>query len=145
MGHSNGAGCGFWIRVAAYLLDQFIFNLLLVACVLVAGPFVSGGSFATVSSGDDPRVGVGYLGFILLYRVCFEASSLQGTPGKHFVGLKIVTTDGAQISPFRALARNVVRYVTFSITFGIGFLIVLLPGRKRALHDMLSGTLVVKV
>ncbi len=31
------------------------------------------------------------------------------------------------------------------ITFGIGFLIVLLPERKRALHDMISGTMVVKV
>ena len=145
MANSHGIGCGFWIRVAAYLLDNLIFNLLIVAFVFVAGLFFSGGSMATVSSGDDPKVGAGYLAFILLYRVCFEASSMQGTPGKHFVGLKIVTADGDQISPFRALVRNIVRYPSIIITFGYGFLIVLLPGRKRALHDMISGTMVVKV
>ena len=64
---------------------------------------------------------------------------------QRIVGLKIVTPDGDQISPFRALVRHVVRYPAIIITFGIGFLIVLLPGRKRALHDILSGTMVVKV
>ena len=143
MANSHGIRGGFWIRVAAYLLDLFIFQLLLAAFGIVAGQFVFSG-FHPGSDGEE-WFGAGYLAFILLYRVCFEASSMQGTPGKYFVGLKIVTTDGDQISQDRAFVRNVVRYPAIIITFCIGFLIVLLPGRKRALHDIISGTMVVKV
>ena len=144
MTDSKLVGCGFWIRIAAYLLDELIFTLVIVGLFLLLALFVPLGEVSTVLSEPNSNVGFGSAGLALLYRVCFEASSMQGTPGKYFVGLKIVTVDGAQISPFRALARSLVRSITLFVTLGLGFFVILLSGRKRALHDMISGTMVVK-
>lgn len=137
-------GCGFWIRVAAYLLDHFIFNLVIIASAFVATFFIPLEELSDRLTARDPRFGVLFGTFILLYRVSFEASAMRGTPGKYFVGLQVVTNSGGRISPFHALWRNIVRYLLLSVTFFLEVFTMIFPGRKRTVHDMLSGTMVVK-
>lgn len=137
-------GSGFWIRVAAYLLDHFIFHLVIIALAFVASLFISLEEISNGLTTGDPRFGLLLGTFILLYRVSFEASAMRGTPGKYFVGLQVVTNSGGRIRPFHALWRNLVRYVLLSITFFLEVFTMISPGRKRTLHDMLSGTMVVK-
>ena len=137
-------GCGFWIRVAAYLLDHFIFNLVIIALAFVATFFMPLEELSDRLTARDPRLGVLFGTFILLYRVSFEASAMRGTPGKYFVGLQVVTNSGGRISPFHALWRNIVRYLLLSVTFFLEVFTMIFPGRKRTVHDMLSGTMVVK-
>lgn len=137
-------GCGFWIRIAAYLLDHFIFNLVIIASAFVATFFIPLEELSDRLTARDPRFGVLFGTFILLYRVSFEASAMRGTPGKYFVGLQVVTNSGGRISPFHALWRNIVRYLLLSVTFFLEVFTMIFPGRKRTVHDMLSGTMVVK-
>lgn len=137
-------GCGFWIRVAAYLLDHFIFNLVLIALVFGAGFVIPLEELSNLIAAGDPRFGVVFCAFILLYRVSFESSAMQGTPGKYFVGLRVTTSDGGRVFPFRALWRNSIRYVLLSLTLFLEVFTMIFPGRKCTLHDMLSGTMVVK-
>jgi uncharacterized RDD family membrane protein YckC len=137
-------GCGFWIRVAAYLLDHFIFNLATIALAFVASFFVPLEEISNGLTTGDPRLGLLLGTFILLYRVSFEASAMRGTPGKYFVGLQVVTNSGDRLRPFHALWRNLVRYILLSITFFLEVFTMIFPGRKRTVHDMLSGTIVIK-
>ncbi|NLB62845.1 MAG: RDD family protein [Fibrobacter sp.] len=65
-----------------------------------------------------------------------------GTPGKMLVGLRIVTDTGQKLS----LPRSFSRYFAFllnAMTLGIGFIIVMLDPKRRALHDHLAKTRVV--
>jgi len=64
------------------------------------------------------------------------------TPGKMLFGLKVETADGAPLTWARALGRTFA-YLVSIITWGLGFLLAAGPA-KRALHDRLAGTRVVK-
>lgn len=76
----------------------------------------------------------------------FECSSLQATPGKMLFKLKVTGSAGEKITFLRSFLRSLVKLwlATFSmIVLYAPFLMVAFSSRKRALHDMLSGTYVV--
>lgn len=136
---------GFWLRVAAYWLDDTFLTIACFIVVIVAAIFTSLGQVKNFIDGQQNShiIGVTYLAFILFYKSAFESSKFQATPGKIIVGLKIVNSDGASISVLRALLRNLAKILSYMI-FGIGFLMSALPARKRCLHDILTGCYVVK-
>lgn len=66
-----------------------------------------------------------------------------GSLGKLMVGLKVVNADGGELT----LGRAVLRYacgIINTLTLGIGLLMPLWSERRQALHDLISGTIVVK-
>ena len=79
--------------------------------------------------------------FSLLYFAGFESSKLQATPGKLVVGVRVTDAAGARIGIGRALGRTLGKVLS-SIILTIGFIMAAFTDRKRALHDMLAGTLV---
>lgn len=68
---------------------------------------------------------------------------IGGTFGKRLVGLKIVESDGADLSLWRSLLRFVIWAPSILIA-GIGFWVVFFHPRKLALYDWLAGTRVVR-
>lgn len=46
---------------------------------------------------------------VMLYFALFEASRWQATPGKRWLGLRVVTTEGKRLGLGRAVARNVLK------------------------------------
>ena len=81
---------------------------------------------------------------LILYVIVFarlESSKWQGTPGKIFVGLKVIDTDGKRISYDKACMRGIFRIVSMLILF-IGYIFILLKDH-RTLHDIWSKTYVV--
>jgi uncharacterized RDD family membrane protein YckC len=63
------------------------------------------------------------------------------TPGNRVLGIRVVSADGAELGGIQSL----VRYgglVLCVLSFGIGFVPVLVDNRRRGLHDMLAGTVV---
>ena len=150
---------GFFIRFIASFLD----TLFLALPVGIVVYFLSGGEwfdFATywqniqlAMTGNphaletQPQTSFGWeLVFemsVLVVTILFWEKWGGTTPGKRFVGIKIVdakTYD--EISNKQAITRSL-GYIPSTLLFGIGFLMVLFRKDKRALHDLLADTIVV--
>jgi uncharacterized RDD family membrane protein YckC len=142
---NQGRPAGFWIRLAAYLVDGFIVSLPIL--ILVGVIFLL--TFRSVESGAEPGPlllllpALGTLGTIALsiFYFIFFWTRRGATPGKMLFGLVIETTDGK--SPL-TIGQAVIRLVGYVINFGIGFLLIAFSEDKRGLHDRLADTRVIK-
>jgi uncharacterized RDD family membrane protein YckC len=143
-------------RFAAYVIDSIISVLL----GLAAGSPCYGLAILSVSSSSssDAAQVLLYLSVIPMviaagwYYVHFHARTGQ-TPGKKRLHIKVVNQNGDLISTKRALARwlafTILPAVASAIGCGlpIGYVIYALPlfeSQHRALHDLITGTYVVK-
>jgi uncharacterized RDD family membrane protein YckC len=73
-----------------------------------------------------------------LYRVLFFTIVGQ-TPGMAVMGLRLLRADGREVGVRQAVKR----VLAFYLTLGLGSLLIPVSARRRALHDILSGTVVV--
>jgi uncharacterized RDD family membrane protein YckC len=79
----------------------------------------------------------------LLYHVLMESSPLQGTIGKVVIGMKVTRIDGSRPNFFNVLVRHMARLLSMLPVFG-GYLMIVKTEKKQALHDKLSGCVVIK-
>ncbi len=85
---------------------------------------------------------VGSVLVVFLYAPLLEASPLRGTLGKHLVGIQIVDEQGGTLSLWRAIVRNMLKFVS-TILLLIGFIVALFTRQKQSLHDLLVDSYVV--
>jgi len=94
-----------------------------------------------------PRVTLA--GFILLfammwvYYAFFETSTWQATPGKRLFKLYVTDLSGRRLTFWRASIRYFGRKIS-EATFLVGYVIAAFTEKKQALHDILSGCLVLR-
>ncbi|HYD07725.1 MAG TPA: RDD family protein [Reyranella sp.] len=146
-GQPTGYG-GFWIRVVAYILDGILLNIVFGIIASVVGISMLPGDPAKF----DPAMFVSEMGSIQLvalvgswlYFALMESSARGATVGKMIVGLRVVDEQGNRISFLRATGRFFGKFISTIILF-IGYLMVAFTDRKRGLHDIIAGTLVVKI
>jgi uncharacterized RDD family membrane protein YckC len=69
----------------------------------------------------------------------------QATWGKYLYGMRVVTITGEPLSTIRASMRYAVKFVSLLTCIGalISVALILFTGRKQALHDWISETMVV--
>lgn len=80
----------------------------------------------------------------LLYHTGLIASSAQGTLGMRALGIKVVReSDGGRPDPFQAFILTALFYLTLA-TSGLLLLWCLFDDRSRCLHDILSGTKIIR-
>lgn len=79
--------------------------------------------------------------FSIFYYIGFWTTDGQ-TMGMTIVGLKVIRTDGSQLSVGRALLRYI-GYIFSASLLSIGFLWVAFDPKRQGWHDKLAGTLVV--
>ena len=79
-----------------------------------------------------------------LYFALMESSERGATVGKMALGLRVVTSNGQRLSFMNATGRYFAKIIS-AIILGIGYLMIAFTDRKRGLHDMIAGTLVIKV
>ncbi len=137
---STPAYAGFWIRVAATLLD----SIWVIALTLTLGWMIYGAIYiqSTQLVMGAADVFISYvLPFILTMLFWYYKSA---TPGKMLLGLKIVdaATHGRP-SRGQLVGRYLAYYVS-GLPLFLGFLWVAWDRRKQGWHDKLAGTLVVK-
>jgi uncharacterized RDD family membrane protein YckC len=118
---------GFWIRVAASLVDSLI---LLLPFFVLRQPF-----------GDN--AGLFTWAIDWLYFAFMESSGSQATIGKMVCGLKVADTNGNRISFARATGRYFAKILS-AIPFCLGFAMVGWTRQKRGLHDFVAGTVVLR-
>lgn len=78
-----------------------------------------------------------------LYFFVFHAARGQ-TPGKRFLGLRVIDAYGSRPGLFRTLLRTAAYLLSF-LPFSLGFLWIGFDRERRALHDWVAGTYVVRV
>ena len=66
------------------------------------------------------------------------------TPGKKVMNIKVVMDDGSNLDVVKAIIRMVGYFISTIIIF-IGYLFPLWREDKKALHDLIANTIVVKV
>ena len=131
---------GFSRRLVAAIIDGFILYAVTFAISLPFGLSVTGVPVDAMRANAIPAlisVAVYWSYFALM-----ESSAKQATPGKLAISLKVTDEDGGRITLGRATGRYVGKYVS-SIILLLGFVMAAFTARKRALHDILAGTLVV--
>ncbi len=136
---------GFWIRVVATMLDSFLLCTVQFVLTLMISLLVG---FMGVAAGENPAVSVIIWLFgttiSLGYAVFFTGYCGQ-TPGKMALRIKVVCTDGTQLTYGRAAKREVLGKFVSSILLGIGYLMVAFDQQKQGLHDKIADTYVVKL
>jgi uncharacterized RDD family membrane protein YckC len=67
------------------------------------------------------------------------------TPGKRWLGLRVMQTSGMPITAWDALVRNILRLVDFlPMLYGAGALVAVLNPHNRRIGDLVAGTLVAR-
>jgi uncharacterized RDD family membrane protein YckC len=79
------------------------------------------------------------------WHVYFDTRRGGRSPGKRFLGLRVVDARGLPISLHQSIVRNIVRELDFAPAFyGIGTIASLVDRHRRRLGDLVAGTLVIR-
>lgn len=137
---------GFWIRFLAVFLDGIIlfipgFLLNLGIEFLAAG--MSGDSVNPVLALLIAILYLASIGIRVGYETFFIGRFGQ-TPGKMVCGVKVVRSDGSSLTYLRAFARYWAKMLSGMLCL-MGYIIAGFDSEKRALHDHICDTRVIKV
>ena len=131
----------FLLRCGAILIDYILLVAVPVVSLLIGKSFEYDGAKLLNSEVSN----AGWLIMILFgitNFVIFPMFSGQSI-GKMLTGLRVVKADGNAASFSRLLVRHLIGYPLTILTAGLGFLFAVVNSKGRALHDFLSGTVVV--
>jgi uncharacterized RDD family membrane protein YckC len=141
---TNQRYSGFWRRAAAALIDILILGVFIILLTIALGE----AWLATFGDSNDYESGMFLLIFLTPivitwgYAIFFESDE-GATPGKQVLGIKVCLQDGGQPGVLRLTARWFLHALS-AVILGVGFLMPLWTKKKQTLHDMLTGTLVVR-
>ncbi|MGA3016202.1 MAG: RDD family protein [Bryobacteraceae bacterium] len=147
---------GFWIRFVASMLDGIILAVVAgIFSALLFPAFISRGFTRSPNPTPDEALAMilpmmGMMGAIFLLNMIvgcsyetFFIARLGATPGKMALGLKVVRPDGGPITVGRAAGRYFAKMISGMILM-IGYIIAGFDSQKRALHDMICDTRVIR-
>lgn len=134
---------GFWIRWVAILIDGIVVAVMTIP-IMIAFYFLSGGSFSFLDKDSEMPLGFNFLGYIISWSYyIFMTDKYQATLGKKAMGIIVVTENFQKASLGNIILRETVGKIISGIILCIGYLMAAFTDRKRALHDMISGTVVI--
>ena len=120
---------GFWLRAGAYMIDGILVAIVSVVLNLILPESISIVARVLLSAG---------------YFTVMPVHARGQTLGKMAAGIAIVRDDGTPLTYGRAFVRWL-GYLLSGLTFCIGFACAAFTNRKRALHDYLADTRVIRV
>lgn len=131
---------GFWIRVAAALVD----TVLLVAITLPLLIHFYGASYLQSEQFVQGPMDIIISWVLPAVLVVWFWRAKQATPGKMIFSARIVdATTGAAPSLRQSIGRYLAYFVS-TIPLGLGLLWVAFDARKQGWHDKLAGTVVIR-
>ena len=90
---------------------------------------------------NDTWAGVAFVAWLFVYFAYSWAASGK-TFGMAVLGVRVTRSDGADAGTRRAVVRTLALPLSF-LFFGLGFVGIILGRRRRALHDVIAGTIVI--
>jgi uncharacterized RDD family membrane protein YckC len=140
---------GFWIRLLAYIIDSFVFGIVSWIILMPIGIFM----MPNMMQGGNPPAAGGIFAIFGLYMLVsigvpvFYFTFFHGrwgaTVGKMACGLRVVTAEGEPITYMRAFGRFWA-FMLSGIILYIGYIMAGFDDEKRALHDRICSTRVIK-
>jgi uncharacterized RDD family membrane protein YckC len=137
-------------RSIAYFIDW-----LLIVFVVLFGWLMAqwAGLTDLLFEGDDPTAALTVLAFLmagsyflfeLLWFVGFEQAWGGLTPGKRWMGLRVVSREGAQVGLLSSLLRNLLRPIDqLPGSWSVAAFSMLVGEHRQRLGDLVAGTVVV--
>lgn len=129
---------GFNERFLAYLIDTFPFVFLNYYTLALAIK----NNYIVWNPSIDTKWKLFWIAAFIIYEVIFTSGGRR-TLGKKLLGIKVINKDGGNLSVFRAFIR-VIGYFISSFTINIGYIMALFNQNRRALHDFLAGSVVIR-
>lgn len=152
---SSFRAAGFWRRALATLIDAVLIAPILAVggallCLALGQPLPHLAElspdllFAAMLDGSALGEAMLLLGLVvtLLYFFVFYATRGQ-TPGKQALGLTVIDVYGERPGLAKSLLRTA-SYVLSALPFSLGLVWIGFDREKRALHDWIAGTYVVR-
>jgi uncharacterized RDD family membrane protein YckC len=133
---------GLATRAIAFSVDAAIVNL--IALVVGVGVGLALSILSVSNTAETVLLACG-AGAFAVWTVAYFAvfwSTTGQTPGNRLMRIRVCTDDGAVLSLRRSLLRFAALLLA-ALPLLAGFLPVLVDDRRRGLHDMLAGTVVV--
>lgn len=131
---------GLGSRSLAVMIDTVIITCLMIALVLIMF-LVS----ATLGRLLFPLVGLGMFALVWGYFALFEGFRDGQTPGKRWMGIRVIRDTGHPVTLGEAAARNLLRLIDFlPPPYLLGILFVAFHPRGKRLGDLVAGTVVVR-
>lgn len=122
-------------RLAANVIDSF---LLILPLMIVAVAIAAAGRPL-----PGQLVQFVFLAVPVAYHWYFWTRRDGQTPGKFAVGIRVIKTDGAEISDVDALIRAI-GYNVSAMLFGLGFIWAFFDKNNQSWHDKMARTYVVR-
>ncbi len=132
---------GLATRALAFVIDAAVINGTAILTVVGAGLVAA--ILQLPESLRTPAIASGsalYLVWSIGYFATFWSTTGQ-TPGNRIMRLRVCTAAGAPLRPGQAVLRCGALALS-ALPLGAGFLLVLVDDRRRALHDLLTRTVV---
>jgi len=132
---------GFWRRFAGVTLDSLVMFFPLATLRVLMGLDMMG------EWKPDSTVWwiASWIEVLLswLYGALMISGTARGTLGMQVMDLHVTRLHGERVSFGRATARYMAQFLTV-LTLGVGFLMQVFTHRRQTLHDLVSGTVVVR-
>lgn len=131
---------GFWRRVLAVLIDGVILGIPLTLAQGIISP-----ETMHTEEWTDADTAWTFVNILVgwFYFAGMHSSQYRATIGKMVVGLRVVDWYGERISFARATGRHFAEFLS-GLLFMIGYLMVAFTRQRRALHDFIAETWVVR-
>jgi uncharacterized RDD family membrane protein YckC len=130
---------GIGSRFMAALVDTILIVILEVIANIVLLLFITSDESWVIAI-------FGLISFAILwgYYIFFELNWSGQSPGKRWVGLRVIRVDGTPISLSESLIRNLIRLIDFlPVSYGVGVVTMFITSQSRRLGDLAAGTIVV--
>lgn len=143
-------------RFLAVVIDHFIqfLSIFLIAWFFLAISGTSTGSAGESILSEMPKWTVALMVLVLFlvfasYFIFFEWLWNGQTPGKRLLRLRVIREDGRPLTPWEAIARNLMRIGDavpgFIIPiYSVGLIVIFLNNRDQRLGDIFAGTVVIR-
>jgi uncharacterized RDD family membrane protein YckC len=130
---------GFWMRVGASIVDGAVTTIPLT----IVNLFVSLG--LRIQNNDPRFIVLSIIEWILVLVYFIGMTHYKGaTLGKMVMGIKVVSGRSANLSILQVFVREISKIISALLIF-IGYIMVGVIKKKQGLHDMIAGTVVVKI
>ena len=140
---------GFWIRLVAFLIDNFVLYLVAILLTVIGIMALDLGSAGLTSLDEEEMLSLVIplyffnLLITIMYYTYLHGSTGQ-TPGKMVCRLRVIRCDGRPLGYGRAFLRWL-GYLVSSFIFCLGFFWIAWDRNKQGWHDKIADSCVIRV